>query len=53
MPVDPVCSMVVDEKTAAASSKYKGKAYYFCAMGCKKAFDKDPEKYLDPKGLKK
>jgi len=23
-----------------------GKKYYFCAAGCKKAFDKEPEKYL-------
>ncbi|TET13505.1 MAG: YHS domain-containing protein, partial [Dehalococcoidia bacterium] len=30
----------------AATSEYKGKTYYFCAPGCKKAFDADPEKYL-------
>jgi YHS domain-containing protein len=36
----------VDEKTAAATSEYKGQAYYFCAPGCKKAFDMDPEKYV-------
>ena len=46
MPIDPVCHMVVDEKTAAAKSTYKGKTYYFCAIGCKKTFDKDPEKFL-------
>jgi hypothetical protein len=28
------------------TSEYKGKTYYFCAKGCKVAFDKDPEKYL-------
>ncbi|MFC1901138.1 heavy metal translocating P-type ATPase, partial [Chloroflexota bacterium] len=43
---DPVCKMVIEESTAAATSEYKGKTYYFCAMGCKKAFDSDPEKYL-------
>ncbi len=43
---DPVCSMEVDEKAAAATSEYQGKTYYFCAPGCKKAFDADPEKYL-------
>ncbi len=43
---DPVCGMDIEESTAAATSDYKGKKYYFCAMGCKKAFDKDPEKYL-------
>jgi YHS domain-containing protein len=38
--------MNVDEKKAAATSDYKGKKYYFCAPGCKKAFDQNPEKYL-------
>lgn len=46
MPIDPVCHMEVDEKTAKAKSEYKGQAYYFCAVGCKVAFDKNPEKYL-------
>jgi YHS domain-containing protein len=45
MAKDPVCGMECDEKTAAAKSEYKGKTYYFCAPGCKKAFDADPEKY--------
>lgn len=47
MAIDPVCGMQVDEKTAAATYEYKGKTYYFCAVGCKAAFEKDPEKYLD------
>ncbi len=42
---DPVCGMDVDEKKAVARSEYKGKTYYFCAQGCKMAFDKEPEKY--------
>ena len=46
MAIDPVCHMEVEESSAAATSDYKGKTYYFCAVGCKKAFDKDPEKYL-------
>ncbi len=46
MAIDPVCQMKVDENKAAATSDYKGKKYYFCAMGCKKSFDKNPEKYL-------
>lgn len=46
MAKDPVCGMQVDEKTAAAISEYGGETYYFCAPGCKAAFDKDPEKYL-------
>jgi YHS domain-containing protein len=46
MAVDPVCKMEVDEKKAAATAEYKGKKYYFCAVGCKKAFEENPEKYL-------
>ncbi|GAB4545146.1 MAG: YHS domain-containing protein [Thermodesulfovibrionia bacterium] len=47
MAVDPVCKMTVDEKTAVAKSEYKGKTYYFCAVVCKKAFEKEPEKYVE------
>ena len=43
---DVVCGMMIDPKEAVATSEYKGKTYYFCAKGCKVAFDKDPEKYL-------
>lgn len=46
MAIDPVCKMNVNEKTAKLKSDYKGKTYYFCAPGCKKAFDEAPEKYL-------
>ena len=37
--------MEVEEKTAKWKSTFKGKDYYFCAPGCKKKFDSDPEKY--------
>ena len=47
MSKDPVCGMDVDEKTAADKSEYKGQTYYFCSVGCKKSFDKEPEKYVD------
>ena len=43
---DPVCGMDIDPATAAGKSEYKGQTYYFCSLGCKKSFDKDPEKYL-------
>ena len=46
MAKDPVCGMDVDEKTAPAKSEHMGKTYYFCAPGCKKTFDENPEKYL-------
>jgi YHS domain-containing protein len=46
MAIDPVCGMEVDEKTAAATSTYKGKTYYFCAPGCKEEFDENPEEFI-------
>lgn len=46
MAKDPVCDMDVDEKTAAGQSEYKGQTYYFCSLGCKKAFDKDPAQFV-------
>jgi len=45
MATDPICKMEVDPNTAKWKSIYKGKEYYFCAPGCKKTFDKNPEKY--------
>ncbi len=42
---DPVCGMEIDPTTAAGKVEYKGQTYYFCSPGCKKAFEKEPEKY--------
>ena len=50
MAIDPVCGMEVDEMSPAATYEYKGQTYYFCAPGCKAAFEKDPEKYLSGGG---
>ncbi|MEA3375920.1 MAG: YHS domain-containing protein [Chloroflexota bacterium] len=50
MALDPVCKMEVQPETAAAKAEYKGKTYYFCAPGCKVAFEEDPEKYLKESG---
>lgn len=46
MAIDPVCHMEVDEEKAPAKTEYKGQSYYFCAPGCKMAFERDPEKYV-------
>ena len=46
MAIDPICKMEVDESTAQWTSEYDGKKYFFCAPGCKKMFDENPEKYL-------
>jgi Cu+-exporting ATPase len=38
--------MDIDPATAAGTSEYNGQTYYFCSAGCKKSFDKEPEKYI-------
>lgn len=50
MTKDPVCGMVVDEKTAAATASYGGRTYYFCSVGCKSKFEKEPTKYAERVG---
>jgi YHS domain-containing protein len=42
---DPVCGMKIDPQAAAGKSEYQGQTYYFCSMGCKNAFDQEPEMY--------
>jgi YHS domain-containing protein len=48
MAKDPVCGMEVDTQTARQTAEHEGTTYYFCAPGCKKAFEAEPKKYLDP-----
>jgi Cu+-exporting ATPase len=45
---DPVCGMTIDKASAKGKSDYQGKTYYFCSDGCKKKFDADPKKYVEP-----
>jgi Cu+-exporting ATPase len=47
MAKDPICGMEVKEEEAAATYEYKGKTYYFCAVGCKERFAQDPERFLE------
>ena len=43
---DRVCGMTVDEKTAKIKVATHGMIFYFCSEACKKAFEKDPHKYM-------
>ncbi|MFQ6127961.1 MAG: heavy metal translocating P-type ATPase [Thermoplasmata archaeon] len=45
--VDPICKMEVNPEEAAGRVEYKGKTYYFCAVGCMKKFQEDPERYAE------
>ena len=53
MAIDPVCGMTVDEQKAPATAVHGGTTYYFCAPGCKRRFEADPEKILraGPQGM--
>jgi YHS domain-containing protein len=44
--VDPVCGMSVDAETTKIIATIEGQPYYFCAEGCRKAFEENPQKYL-------
>jgi xanthine dehydrogenase accessory factor len=44
--IDPVCQMEVDVATARWVSEHEGQKYYFCAPGCQKAFEANPESFL-------
>jgi membrane fusion protein, copper/silver efflux system len=42
---DPICGMAVDVAKARAAqefSEYRGTTCYFCSLGCKEEFDKNP-----------
>ncbi|MFN4133247.1 MAG: YHS domain-containing protein [Candidatus Hadarchaeales archaeon] len=45
MEKDPVCNMMVNEKSAKLKVNYRGKTYYFCCPACQKQFEANPEKY--------
>lgn len=44
--LDPVCGMTVEEGAGAITYEYNNMTYYFCSNGCRRAFEKDPEKFL-------
>ena len=48
MAKDPVCGMDVDPATAQHKSEYQGTGLLLLRPGCRRAFEADPKKYLDP-----
>lgn len=46
--VDPVCGMDVEVDGARFRSEYAGEAVVFCCPACKRLFDADPHRYLQP-----
>lgn len=49
---DPVCGMTVEPVEGAFTCTHNGQQYYFCAPGCRRAFEENPAKYLASKKRK-
>jgi xanthine dehydrogenase accessory factor len=45
--VDPVCGMTVERDRARHLAEHNGVVYAFCRMGCRTAFIREPELYLN------
>ena len=46
--IDPVCNMVVQKSDpGGGTAEYQEVTYYFCAPGCRRTFQENPEKHLD------
>ena len=45
---DPVCGMMIDERSAAGTSVFGGQMYYFCSVTCKQQFDRNPAAFVAP-----
>ena len=43
---DPVCQMLVNVATARYRTDVSGRTAYFCCLGCKEQFDREPARYL-------
>ncbi|HEU5215055.1 MAG TPA: hypothetical protein VFU30_05905 [Gaiellaceae bacterium] len=43
--LDPVCHMLVDPSTAAASRRDANDDLFFCSPRCARRFDEDPARY--------
>ena len=49
--IDPVCGMRIGRSTAAATARYLGHKYYFCAVTCQAKFSRDPLSYVHVKAM--
>jgi xanthine dehydrogenase accessory factor len=43
--LDPVCGMTVPADRTSPSIEHGGVSYYFCSVGCRAAFERDPASY--------
>jgi xanthine dehydrogenase accessory factor len=47
MATDPVCGMTVDITTSKHHAVHDGKDYWFCAAGCRREFERNPNAFAD------
>lgn len=45
--IDLVCKMTVAAEKSNRPFEYQGTTYYFCAPGCRTAFEKDPSSFIN------
>ena len=51
--IDPVCNMTITPGGTEIKTIINGETYYFCAESCPKAFEENPQKFIDLKPAKK
>ena len=44
--IDPVCEMIVNVEQARWTTEHEGTTHYFCAPGCRKAFENNPASFV-------
>ena len=42
---DPVCGMSLEAEATLVKAEAAGVLYYFCSLGCKREFEKDPGQF--------
>jgi Cu+-exporting ATPase len=47
--LDPACGMTIDPATAAGSTEYNGRRYYFCHPSCLERFEANPDTFVSPR----
>lgn len=44
--LDPVCGMTVQVEGTTPSAEHAGTTFWFCCAGCRRRFERDPDRYL-------
>ena len=46
MPRDPVCGVILNDKTAKFKISHEGEKIFFCSVKCKKKFKRNRSKFV-------